>query len=147
MVKSEIWQTEPGQTQLAEEATPPASETGSQFSLPSSAFASADLPLLGEETVAEPMLPFEKPGLTEFRYKLQTQRDTSDWQFSPEMFQHYDTFLWSFQVDATCDNEGRNALCPEFWSQANSCTKHTWAGKSIWCNPPFDEVQEVLQQA
>ena len=32
--------------QLAEEATPPASEAGSQSSLPSSAFASADLPFL-----------------------------------------------------------------------------------------------------
>ena len=56
--------------QLAEEATPPASETGSLSFRPSRAFASADLPLLGEETVVEPMLTFEKPGLTEFVYNL-----------------------------------------------------------------------------
>ncbi|KAL0021658.1 hypothetical protein WJX77_006738 [Trebouxia sp. C0004] len=92
------------------------------------------------------MLYFEKPGLLKFKYQLQTQRDTSHWQFSSAMFQHYDTQYGPFQVDATSDNEGRNALCPES-SPANSYTKHTWAGKSIWCNPPFDEVEEVLVQA
>ena len=52
-----------------------------------------------------------------------------------------------FQLDATSDNEGRNALCFELWSPANSYTNLTWGGKSTWCNSPFDEVQEVLLQA
>ncbi len=34
-----------------------------------------------------------------------------------------------------------------FWSPANRHTNYTWAGKSTWCNPPLDEVEEVLLQA
>ncbi|DBA86912.1 TPA: hypothetical protein ACH3X2_005315 [Trebouxia sp. C0005] len=105
------------EVQLAEESTPPASEAGSQFSFPSSAFASTDLSVLGEETTAEPMLSFEKPGLMEFKYQLQTQKDTSDWQFSSGLFLHYATQYGPFQTDATSDNEGRNALCPNLGAQ------------------------------
>lgn len=132
---------------MAEEATPPASIVGSDFSVPSSAFRSADLPLLGEEATVVPLQSLERPALCKFQHQLQSQRDTSDWQFSPDMFEHYDTQYGPFQVDATSDNEGGNALCPQFWSPSNSYASHTWAGQNIWCNSPFDEVGEVLQHA
>ena len=53
--------------QLAEEATPPASVVGSDFSVPSSAFRSADLPFLGEEATVLPLQSLERPGLYEFQ--------------------------------------------------------------------------------
>ena len=115
--------------QLAEEATPAASQVGSDFSFPSSAFRSADLPLR-EEAIVVPLQSWEIPGLCE--HQMQSQRDTSDWQFLPEMFEHYDTQYGAFQVDVTSDNEDKIAFCPQHWSLNNSYTNHTWAGKSLW---------------
>ena len=66
--------------QLAQEATPPAPEVGSDFSFPGSAFRSADLRLLGEEAVVVPLQSLQRPGLYKFKHQLQSQRDTLDWQ-------------------------------------------------------------------
>lgn len=130
--------------QLAQEATPPASEVGSDFSFPSNAFRSADLPLLGEEAAVVPAQSLQRPGLYDVQHQLQSQRDTSDWQLPRDVCPCVTQYR-PCRVGGTSDNEGRTALCPQFWSPDNSYASHTWAGQSIWCNPPFDEVGEVLQ--
>ncbi len=56
--------------------------------------------------------------------------------------------LSSKRIICSAVTKGRD---PTVWldlsAASNSYTKHAWAGKSIWCNPPFDEVEEVLLQA
>ena len=100
----------------------------------------------GDDIVLQPQ---ERPGLYEheFQHQLQPQRDTSDWQFLPDLFSHYDVRYGPFQVDATADDAGRNAMCPAWWSPPDSYSQHVWARCKIWCNPPFDDISAVLSHA
>ena len=52
-----------------------------------------------------------------------------------------------FQVDACADNAGRNAQCEKFWCSQDSYAKHSWAGMTVWCNPPFEKIAEILDHA
>ena len=78
---------------------------------------------------------------------LATMRDTTDWQFEPDLFKSYDIHYGPFDVDACADNEGQNAQCEHFWSPNNSYAQHSWAGTKVWCNPPFEEIAAVLSHA
>ena len=37
-----------------------------------------------------------------------------------------------------------NAQVPYFWSEADSCLRHEWAGRHVWCNPPFKNAKQIL---
>ena len=77
----------------------------------------------------------------------QPSRDTTDWQFDAELFQSYNLLYGPFQVDACSDNAGYNALCPVYWCADDSCLQHSWTGKSVWCNPPFQQLSDILTHA
>lgn len=73
--------------------------------------------------------------------QLAAIRDTQDWQFRPDLFKGYDVRYGRFDVDACADNEGRNSQCEHFWCPQDSYSNHSWAGKKVWCKPPFDEIK------
>ena len=79
--------------------------------------------------------------------QLAAMRDTTYWQFEPDVFKSYDMRYGPFQVDACADDLGRNAQCEKFWCPNDSYTQHSWAGLKVWCNPPFEEIAEVSDHA
>ena len=71
--------------------------------------------------------------------------DDQDWQFDKSQFADLDRNLGPFDVDACCDLAGYNAHCKVFWTELDDCIKQTWKGKNIYCNPPFNNVLEILK--
>jgi len=54
-------------------------------------------------------------------------------------------------VDACCDSEGANAQLPDFWFAPpgrlllrEGCLKEDWAHKSVYCNPDFHQISDIL---
>ncbi len=107
--------------QLAMDASSEDSYADSEVSDPSSAYmsaANAELlpmwPLRSHSALESACL--ERPGLYDFQHQLQSQRDTSDRQFLPNVFKSYDLHYGPFEVDTCSDDAGNNALCKEWWS-------------------------------
>jgi hypothetical protein len=70
-----------------------------------------------------------------------------DWMLDRHVFQFIESKWGPFEVDACADPQGLNAQLPFYWSIEDSCLGHDWAGKSIYCNPPFNEIQPILEHA
>ena len=98
---------------------------------------------LVEPEVPGPVNPGEPPTLLQ----VQNARDTSDWQFPPALYRSYDLRYGPFVLDACSDNDGRNSPIPTWWSPSDSYSKYFWRGCKIWCNPPYTEVEHVLNKA
>jgi len=52
---------------------------------------------------------------------------------------------------ACADQHGRNAQLPTFWAaepditnRPSGCLRQDWTDKSVWCNPDFSQIDEVL---
>ena len=118
----------------------------SEVSDPSSAYLSnidEEFSPLSVTEVLEPVEPDEPPTLLQ----VQNARDTSGWQFPPALYRSYDLRYGPFILDACSDKDGKNSLCPTWWSPSDSYSKHLWGGCKIWCNPPYAEVEQVLNKA
>ena len=105
----------------------------------------ADLSLAMEDSDSVPSSAFQSADAV--LMPMHAQRDTSDWQFKPELFAHYDVRYGPFQIDATADNDGSNALCTQWWCPDDSCHNHSWASLKIWCNPPYNDISSILYKA
>jgi hypothetical protein len=90
-------------------------------------------------------LPGPENGLADSLSRLRGTPDNQDWQFDPIEHARFARWVGPFAVDACADPVGNNAFCPRFWSEADSCLTHHWAGLHTWCNPPFRAAGEVLQ--
>ena len=77
--------------------------------------------------------------------RLRGAVDDQDWQLRGVLFAQLDAEWGPFDVDACCDVLGHNAHCPVFWSELNSCLEHCWAGKRVYCNPPFRAAEDILR--
>ena len=118
----------------------------SEVSDPSSAYLSnmdEEFPPLSVTEVTELMEPGEPPTVLQ----VQNARGTSDWQFPPALYRSYDLRYVPFILDVCSDNNGINSLCPFWWSPSDSYSKYFWRGCKIWCNPPYTEVEHVLNKA
>lgn len=49
-------------------------------------------------------------------------------------------------MDACSDPAGFNAMVDNHWSKVEDCTKAEWGGHNAWCNPPFHQVEPVIQR-
>ena len=70
--------------------------------------------------------------------------DFDDWQLQTQEVVSLDVEFGPIEVDACCDEIGSNAHFVEFWSSANDCRRHDWAGRTIYCNPPFSLMFSIL---
>ena len=76
--------------------------------------------------------------------RLRGALDDQDWQLRPSLFAQLAASWGPFDVDACSDPLGRNAHCPVFWSELNSCLDNSWSDLHVYCNPPFRAATEIL---
>ena len=71
--------------------------------------------------------------------------DDQDWMLKPAEFKRLNTTYGPFHVDACADLAGYNSHCPEYWSELEDCLKQTWSGRTVFCNPPFNNILKILK--
>jgi site-specific DNA-methyltransferase (adenine-specific) len=58
-----------------------------------------------------------------------------DWRTPRVFFEDVVREFGPFDTDAAASAD--NALCPHFWDEQADALKQDWAGRRIWCNPPY----------
>ena len=58
-----------------------------------------------------------------------------DWRTPKSFFESVTREFGQFDTDAAASAD--NALCPHFWDEQADALKQDWAGRKIWCNPPY----------
>jgi hypothetical protein len=86
---------------------------------------------------------FER-ALASWEESVRVISDFDDWQLQTQEVVSLDVEYGPIEVDACCDEIGSNAHFAEFWSSANDCRRHDWAGRTIYCNPPFSLMFSIL---
>ena len=71
-------------------------------------------------------------------------KDFEDWMLHTHLFKGLDEEFGPVAVSACADEHGRNSHTPRYWSAVDSCLLHAWAGLTIWVNPPFSMIWEIL---
>src|SRR4051812_12664465 len=72
----------------------------------------------------------------------------SDWETPRDLFEKlHDEF--EFTLDAAASH--RNALCQEYYTEADDALMQPWTG-TVWCNPPYDRrldkwAEKAIQSA
>jgi phage N-6-adenine-methyltransferase len=64
---------------------------------------------------------------------LSSQRH--DWRTPRAFFEAVAREFGPFDTDAAAS--AQNALAPHFWDEQEDALKQDWAGRRIWCNPPY----------
>ena len=86
-------------------------------------------------------------GLADALSRWERPFDDQDWKLSKREFEKLGSELGPFEVDACADLAGYNAQCEEFWTELDDCAKQRWAGRRVYCNPPFNGIQRILKHA
>ena len=60
--------------------------------------------------------------------------DRTDWETPRELFDRLDLF-WHFDLDAAASDT--NHLCADYYTKETDGLAHSWAGRRVWCNPPY----------
>lgn len=60
--------------------------------------------------------------------------DRCEWETPRDLFDRLDAF-WHFDLDAA-SSDG-NALCVDHYTRETDGLAHSWAGRRVWCNPPY----------
>lgn len=60
--------------------------------------------------------------------------DRTDWETPRELFDRLDEF-WHFDLDAAASDT--NHLCADYYTKETDGLAHSWAGRRVWCNPPY----------
>ena len=68
-----------------------------------------------------------------------------DWRTPPELFAALDS-QYHFTVDAAAD--ASNHLCSRYWTETDNALTLSWAGETVFCNPPYGrEMPRFVQKA
>lgn len=60
--------------------------------------------------------------------------DRTDWETPRELFDRLDAF-WHFDLDAAASDT--NHLCADYYTKETDGLAQSWAGRRVWCNPPY----------
>jgi len=60
--------------------------------------------------------------------------DRTDWETPRELFDRLNAF-WHFDLDAAASDT--NHLCVDYYTKETDGLAHSWAGRRVWCNPPY----------
>ena len=78
---------------------------------------------------------------------IEIRHTTEDWMLERNIFKTLEEQWGPFDVDACCDEEGSNSQLPAFWSPAQDCLQQDWTHKSVYCNPPFSKLHDILEHS
>lgn len=70
--------------------------------------------------------------------------DPNDWSTEDEFWAALHG-IFNFAVDA-CASKA-NAKLPRFWTKEDNSLRQDWSGETVWCNPPFDDIEPFLRKA
>ena len=70
--------------------------------------------------------------------------DYNDWQLSRTIFLQLNKTYGPFDLDGACDDQGENAHVWDFCSPSRSFLTEDFAGKNVYLNAPFDQLQDFL---
>lgn len=59
---------------------------------------------------------------------------TAEWETPQDLFDALD-FWYHFTLDVAATPE--NAKCKRFFTAEDDALQHSWAGETVWCNPPY----------
>ncbi len=62
----------------------------------------------------------------------------------PEVFGPLDA-EWGFTIDVSAD--ARNTKCSRFYSESDDGLSRSWAGETVWCNPPWSNIGPWVAKA
>ena len=90
------------------------------------------------------MLEFARLVLEWERIKPLLSKDFEDWMLHTHLFQGLEAEFGPVAISACADEHGRNSHTPRYWSAVDSCLTHAWAGLTVWVNPPFDMIWDIM---
>lgn len=71
--------------------------------------------------------------------------DRTDWETPRDLFERLDRF-WHFDLDVAASDE--NHLCTDYFTRETDGLAHSWAGRRVWCNPPYGkQIAEWVRKA
>lgn len=71
-------------------------------------------------------------------------RDVDDRATDPLVFAElHERFTFTIDVAAST----RNARLPRFWTRDDDALVQSWAGESVWCNPPYSAIAPWVEKA
>ena len=76
--------------------------------------------------------------------KVYHRNQTDEWETPPKFFAVLDE-EFKFTVDAAASVD--NHKCPRYWTMADDGLAQSWAGETVWCNPPYSQVAKWLRKA
>ena len=79
-------------------------------------------------------------------YFVATSAERENRQLLPSLFARLSARYGPFSYDAFCEENGSNALCPNWWHREMSALQQDWSDPGgVWVHPPYK--QELLQAA
>ena len=96
-------------------------------------------------------IPGKENGLADRLSRFTRTVDTGDWKLHTHIFEAAQQralqlypHMQPITLDGTADPAGQNAHVPRFCSAADSLLDRNLAGESVWANPDFSKLPEML---
>ena len=70
---------------------------------------------------------------------------TDDRGTTPEFFDELSTRFGGFTIDVAA--AAHNTKCERFYSIDDNGLEQSWAGKRVWCNPPYSNIGAWVEKA
>lgn len=83
--------------------------------------------------------------MTEAQVQAQFSSQKDDWETPQELFDRLDR-MFHFTLDAASTDE--NAKCEKHFTAEDDGLKQSWAGETVWLNPPYGrQIGKWVQKA
>lgn len=75
--------------------------------------------------------------------KVMFSSNTDEWATPRELFDRLNK-AFGFTLDPAASHE--NALCTYHFTQEDDGLSKSWAGETVWCNPPYSSLKAWLKK-
>lgn len=72
------------------------------------------------------------------KHSVHFTSESQTWN-TPRLFYNPLNDLWQFTLDAAALES--SALCPKFYTPETNSLVQSWAGETVWCNPPYNDIK------
>ena len=85
----------------------------------------------------------QSPGARKSPSGARKRNSTAAWCFNRSEFEELDAMVGPFSVDICA--APNNAQVPRHYTRASSCLAQDLSGETVWCNPPWVGLAEIVQ--